>query len=435
MKVSERNVLDRRSFIKGLLAVGATATVAACTPIATAPTPGAAVPGATVVGPSWIHPKSLVRATQGPGGNLAWKAGDAVKWLPPEKIPAGAAADLLASLPKAKLADIYRKMYMDRRFEDQLRDNILGGKDGLYQYWCSNQGEEASSVASIAALEPNDLITSTHRPGGHVIAKGLDLKKLAAEHYMRATGQSAAYGNRMHMAEPSIGLLGTSGLVGSGNIIGAGAAWNVKARGTGQVVMTFLGDNATPSIFFFSALRMSTLYKLPFVVVVENNFYAIGLPVGCAHPTAWIADLPVGLGIPSVVVDGNDVAAVYAASKEAVDRARAGEGPSVIEALTYRWYDHGIGAGARVGVDGAWGLPYRTDDELRGWMGRDPIKRFGTFLVERGLFTDAELKGIEAEVQKVVLEAYDFARASPLPKPEDGVKGVWSLGPVPVTQF
>jgi TPP-dependent pyruvate/acetoin dehydrogenase alpha subunit len=152
-------------------------------------------------------------------------------------------------------------------------------------------------------------------------------------------------------------------------------------------------------------------------------------------PSPYMADYTAGLGFPTVVVDGNNVAHVYSAAKDAVARARSGDGPTFLECLSQRWYDHSGWAGAKAGVDGAFGLPYRTDDELRAWIARDPIVRYGAFLVDRGLFAQVELDALKAKAQPAMDDALTFARNSPEPKPEDGVKNVYPTGVVPATQF
>lgn len=438
---AKSTVIDRRTLLKGLVAVGATGVVTACLPSAApAPAPAAPVAPVGVAAPSWIHPASVVRAVAGAGGNLSWKYGDAIKWLTPEKIAVGRPADLLASLPKAKLTDMYQKMWAIRKWESTFRDLFVGGQDKLYGAFHAYVGEEATAVGAISALNPPespnpDYIASTHRGHGHLIAKGGDLNKMSAEIFWKTTGQNRGYGGSMHIADQSKGILGANGIVAAGTYMAAGAAMALKAKGTGQVAMTILGDGACNSPYTFSALRSAVNYKLPYVMVAENNFQMIWVPMATVTPTKWIADYMVGLGIPSVVVDGNDVAAVYAAVKEAADRARAGEGPSFVEAYTWRWYDHSGFGGAKVGQDGAWGLPYRTDDEVRSWVSRDPIKRFHSFLVERGLFTEANLKTMQDDVQKAVDGSVAFARSSPNVVAEDGLKNVWGLGPVPARQF
>jgi len=432
--VKQTSILDRRTFVKALLAAGATGVIASCGSSPSGGTPDATSGGKGAL-PSWINPSSVIRPSTGPGGNLAWAVGDTLKWLTPEKIAKGKPADLLASLPKDKLAEMYRKAWVIRFWETTVKDLSVSGKDGLYGVVHLYVGEEAMAVGSIAALNPDDYVVSTHRGHGHVIAKGTDINPMMAEMFMKATGTNKAYGGSMHVYDVTKGVLTADPIVGAGAYMGAGAAYNMKVRGSKQVVMTFVGDGATNSPYYFSAIRQATMYKCPMVVVIENNLQNMWIPMATVSPTHWCADLTVGLGIPSVVVDGNDIAAMYSATKEAVDRARAGEGPSVVEGITYRWLDHDGFAGAKAGVDAAFGLPYRTDDEVRQWVSRDPIKRFHSFLVERKLFSDADLGAIEADARKAVDDSVDFARKSPLPAPEDGVKNVWALGPVRATQF
>jgi pyruvate dehydrogenase E1 component alpha subunit len=258
---------------------------------------------------------------------------------------------------------------------------------------------------------------------------------MSAEIFMKETGYNKGFGGSMHITDAALGILGMNGIVGAAWYIAAGAAYAAKLRGSKQVAVGFGGDGAANSVYYFSALRNAWNYKLPFVAVVENNFYQISIPMASNIPGGNASTYTKGLPIPSVTVDGNDVAAVFAATMEAVERARAGFGPSVIEAITYRWYDHSGFAGAKEGVDGAFGLPYRSDTEVKTWMERDPIPRYKQFLLERKLFTEAELTTLETEAQTAVDASIEFARKSPLTKPEDGVLNVYAKGSVEPTQF
>jgi pyruvate dehydrogenase E1 component alpha subunit len=284
-------------------------------------------------------------------------------------------------------------------------------------------------------LNKDDYIVSTHRGHGHLIAKGGDLNKMSAEIFFKQTGYNKGFGGSMHITDASLGILGMNGIVGAAWYIAAGAAYGAKIRGTKQVAVGFGGDGAANSVYYFSALRNAWNYKLPFVAVVENNFWQIAIPMASNIIGGNASTYTKGLPIPSVTVDGNDVAEVFAATNEAVARARAGFGPSVIEAMTYRWYDHAGFAGAKVGVDGAFGLPYRPDSDVRMWMTRDPIPRFKAFLLDRKLFTEEELTKIETDAQKAVDTSVEFARKSPLTKPEDAVLNVYAKGSVEPTQF
>jgi len=343
--------------------------------------------------------------------------------------------DKLAELPKEKLADIYQKMVTIRKWETKMKDLFVGGKDGLYGSFHVYVGEEAIAAGVCAALEPQDYIASTHRGHGHVISKGADINKMSAEIFMRETGTCKGFGGSMHIAEVDKGILGANGIVGSGWYIGAGGAYACKVKGNNGVSVAFAGEGATASPYYFSALRSAKNYNLPFIAVIENNGQAITIPSITSFPGKHPSSYALGAGIPVTVVDGNDVAEVYAAAKAAVDRARNGGGPSVIEALTYRWYDHSGFAGAKEGIDGAWGLPYRSDSEVQSWIDRCPIKRYRTFLLERNLFAEDELAAIDGDVDAAVEASVEFARNSPKCTPEHGVRNVFEGIEVPAAQF
>jgi pyruvate dehydrogenase E1 component alpha subunit len=380
--------------------------------------------------------KSIPLATSGPGGNREWKAGDAVKFLPPEKIPSsGKASDTLAGLPKAKLLEIYQRMNASRKWETAMKDLFVSGKDGLYGSFHTYVGEEAIAGGVMAALNEDDYIASTHRGHGHLIAKGGDLNKMAAEIFFKETGYNKGYGGSMHITDMSKGIMGMNGIVGASFYLAAGAAIRSLVRGTKQVAVAFFGDGAANSPYYFSAIRSCTNHKIPVIFVNENNFQYMGIPMASVVPTKYISEYTKGLDIPHHLVDGNDVTAVYAAAKDAVDWARAGKGPSMIEGITYRWYDHSGFAGGKANVDGAFGLPYRSDEEVRQWMSRDPIARFKTWLLERRLATAAELDGIEAGAQSAVEASIVFARQSKDPNPAAGVHNTHAGGPVAATQF
>ncbi|MCL5950132.1 MAG: thiamine pyrophosphate-dependent enzyme [Chloroflexi bacterium] len=343
--------------------------------------------------------------------------------------------DVLAAQPKEKLASIYTGMVRSRKWETTMKDLFVGGKDGLYGAFHPYVGEEAIANGIMGVLNKDDYIASTHRGHGHLIAKGGDLNKMAAEIFFRQGGYNQGFGGSMHITDLSLGILGMNGIVGAAFYPAAGAAYAAKLRGTKQVAVGFGGDGASNSVYFFSAVRNAYNYRLPVIFVIENNYWQIAIPMITNVINGMASTYTKGLPVPSITVDGNDVAAVFAAASEAVDRARAGEGPTVIEGMTYRWYDHAGFAGAKVGVDGAFGLPYRSDDDVRMWMTRDPIPRYKTFLLGRKLFTADELTAIENEAQKAVDAAVEFARNSPKTNPSDGVKNVYAKGAVKPTQF
>jgi pyruvate dehydrogenase E1 component alpha subunit len=229
--------------------------------------------------------------------------------------------------------------------------------------------------------------------------------------------------------------MGMNGIVGASYYMAAGAALRAQVRGTKQVGVAFFGDGASASPYYFSAVRSCANLKLPVIFVAENNFQYMGVPMALTVPTKYITEYTKGLDIPHHLVDGNDVSAVYAATKDAVEWARAGKGPSVIEGMTYRWYDHAGFAGGRVAQDGAMGLPYRSDEEVKQWMSRDPNVRYKNWLVAKGLATEAELAEIDKKAQAAVDASVEFARKSEDPKPEDGVLNTYANQAADATQF
>jgi TPP-dependent pyruvate/acetoin dehydrogenase alpha subunit len=367
---------------------------------------------------------------------MAWKPGDAVKYLPPADIPTrGAAADVTAALPKEKLLRMYELMAASRKWETAMKDLFLGAKDGLYGAFHTYIGEEAIAVGAMSALNDDDYIASTHRGHGHLIAKGGDLNKMSAEIFFKATGYNKGYGGSMHITDMSKGIMGMNGIVGASYYMAAGAAIRARVRNTKQVGVAFYGDGAAGSPYYFSAVRSCANLKLPVIFVAENNFQYMGVPMAITVPTKYITEYTKGLDIPHHLVDGNDVTAMYAATKEAVDWARAGKGPTVIEGMTYRWYDHAGFAGGRVGQDAAMGLPYRSDEEVKQWMSRDPNVRFKTWLIAKGLASEAELAGLESKAQAAVDASIEFARKSADPNPEDGVLNTYANSAAEATQF
>lgn len=380
--------------------------------------------------------KNVPLATAGPGGNRDWQPGDAIKFLPPEKIPtSGKAASVLAALSKEKLLLVYERMNASRKWENAMKDLFVGGKDGLYGSFHTYIGEEAIACGVMAALSDDDYIASTHRGHGHLIAKGGDLNKMAAEIFFKETGYNRGYGGSMHITDMSKGIMGMNGIVGASFYLAAGAAIRAQVRGTKQVAVAFFGDGGANSPYYFSAVRSCTNYRIPVIFVNENNFQYMGIPMATVTPTKYICEYTKGLDIPHHVVDGNDVSAVYSATHDAVEWARAGKGPSVIEGITYRWYDHSGFAGAKAGAEGALGLPYRSDEEVRAWMARDPIRRFKTWLLDKGLASEGELASIEAHAQRDVEASIAFARQSKDPDPSAGVQHTHAGGPVAATQF
>jgi len=315
---------------------------------------------------------------------------------------------------KEKLIEMYRKMLEIRHFEEKVYElygqNLVPGTIHLYA------GQEAVAVGVCANLRREDYIVSTHRGHGHCIAKGADLKKVMAEILGKKTGYCKGKGGSMHIADFSVGILGATGVVGAGIPIAAGAGLSIKLRGTDQVVACFFGDGASNQGTFHEGINMAAIWKLPVLFVCENNLYAMGTRQSKVMLIENIADRAVAYGIPGVTVDGNDVLAVYEAARQAVERAKKGEGPTLIECKTYRHKGHSR-------FDPA---TYRPKEEVEFWLKKDPIPRFRGKLVEMGVLTDAEAEQIEKEVLNEIEEAVKFALESPYPEPEEALKDVYA---------
>jgi len=334
------------------------------------------------------------------------------------------------SLSAEQLAAMYSDMLRIRLWETKIKD--LGRRGGFRGVAHLYVGEEAIAVGVCSALKRDDYIASTHRGHGHLIAKGGDLNLMLAEITHKATGYCKGYGGSLHITDMSLGILGMNGIVGASHLMGAGAAYGIKVKGTDQVVVSFGGDGSIQGSFFTSAANSAATYKLPWICIIENNQYQIWVRCSNVYGIKDLARRADGYGIEGRVVDGNDVLAVYDVARYAVEKARAGGGPTVVECKTYRWYDHYGFGGTRIGVDGAFGLGYRSDRELRDWMAKDPIPRFRRFLVNEKILTEQRADEIVEEVKEAVEQAAAFAQAQPVPKPEDGLLNVFAEGAVPL---
>jgi TPP-dependent pyruvate/acetoin dehydrogenase alpha subunit len=333
-------------------------------------------------------------------------------------------------LSAEQLTAMYTDMLRIRLWESKIKDLILaGGFRGVAHLYV---GEEAIAVGVCSALRRDDYIASNHRGHGHLIAKGGDLKRMLAEITHKATGYCKGYGGSLHITDISLGILGMNGIVGASHLFAAGAAYGIKVKGTDQVAVSFGGDGSIQGSFFTSAANSAAAWKLPWVGIIENNAFQIWVRASDVYGIRDLARRADGYGIEGRVVDGNDVLSVYSVAKYAVEKARAGGGPTIIECKTYRWYDHYGAAGARIGVDGAFGLGYRSDRELRDWMAKDPIRRFREFLLSEKVLTAERAGQIVAEVNQAVEDAAKFAEAQPVPKPEDGLRNVFAEGAVPL---
>lgn len=365
-------------------------------------------------------------------GKIAWANGEIGFWA--------------KDLSDDKLKDMFTTMLRIRWHERTQADKML--TDPKYRgYNHFYAGQEAVATGVCAALrnegpfEEIDLVYSTHRPSGHALAKGVDLKKMCAEDDFRATGLNKGYAAEMHLADKSVGFMGADGMIGPGLVIAAGSAFGIRARGSKQVSVVFGGDGTYATPAFHGALNNATLLKLPFIYVLENNLYHQYAHYSYSCPMKDIADAARPYGIPGVVVDGQDVLQVYNAARDAVERARAGEGPTLIEAKTYRYYNHWGAPGAKAGELGAFGYDplaitsFRPEREVRAWMARDPIDIFRNTLINWGTLDQAGADAMEAAVRQEVKEAFEWADAQPLCSPEDGVKNVFVTGSVRATQF
>lgn len=311
------------------------------------------------------------------------------------------------ALENPTLLDIHQRMVRIRTFETEAGRLAEAGKipGALHLY----VGQEAVAAGIMAQLSNEDWITSTHRGHGHLIAKGGEFGQMFAELFGRATGYCKGKGGSMHISNMELGMLGANGIVGAGPPIAVGAAFSIKFRKAPNVAVTFFGDGASNEGSFHEAANMAALYKLPILFVCENNGYGEYTAQANHQAIVDVADRAAGYGMPGVVVDGMDAVAVYEAAEAAIERAKNGDGPSLLECKTYRFFDH-------VGVRGM-GLSYRTDEELAEWQKRDPINLFESQLASLGVLSQEDAVSIHKEVLEAVQTGIEFAENSPLPDP------------------
>ncbi|MCG7393742.1 thiamine pyrophosphate-dependent dehydrogenase E1 component subunit alpha [Microvirga sp. ACRRW] len=331
-----------------------------------------------------------------------------------------------ASVHAANLPDVYRrlstddlrealrKMHLIRRFEESAEESYMRGL--IHGTMHLSIGQEASAVGMCMPLSDADYITSTHRGHGHCIGKGAEVKKMLAEFFGKEDGYCRGRGGSMHIADVSKGNLGANGIVGGGIPIAVGAALSMKKQGKDSVVISFFGDGANNEGAFHEALNMAAVWKLPVIFVCENNGYGMSTSTKRSTAVANIADRAGAYAMPGVIVDGNNFSAVAAASFEACDRARRGEGPTLIESKTYRIRGHSRSDRNR----------YRTKEEIESWQARDPIGIFEKELTDLGLITPDEIEKIRAEVEAEIAEGLEFAKASPSPAPTDVTRYVYT---------
>lgn len=313
------------------------------------------------------------------------------------------------------LLEIYRRMVMIRQFEEQTWNVYINGQmAGLAHLYI---GEEAVAVGVCSALREDDKITSTHRGHGHCVAKGGDLYRMMAEIMGKSTGYCQGKGGSMHIFDMDLGILGANGIVGGSFGIATGSALSSKLKGTDQVTACFFGDGAANQGLWLEVMNLAAIWKLPVIYVCENNQYGEYTPTDAVTAGNSIAARSEPFGIPNCTVDGTDVLSVHKAAQDAVKRGRMGEGPSVIECHTYRFRGHHVGDP---------GNTYRTEREVGEWMKRDPIKKLHAKLIEKGIATEEELKGISDMVQKEAEEAVEKAVADPMPDPNELMEDIYA---------
>lgn len=312
------------------------------------------------------------------------------------------------------LAEMFRRMTLVREFElraiNERRDGLIPG------FIHSCVGQEATAVGACLALQQDDVITSTHRGHGHLIGKGGDPKFMMAELAARRTGYNYGKGGSLHMSDFDLGILGANGIVAGGIPIAVGAAQAFQMRGESRLAVSFFGDGAVNEGAFHEAANLAGLWKLPVIFFCENNLYGEGTPQHMQAPVVDLAIRAEGYGFPGIMVDGNDIIAVYDAVNAAAASARAGDGPTFIEAKTYRQRGHYEGDP----------MVYRTQEEMADWARRDPIPAFHKRLVETGQFDDATLEEITGSVIEQLDEAVAFAAGSERPDPETALDGVYA---------
>jgi pyruvate dehydrogenase E1 component alpha subunit len=303
--------------------------------------------------------------------------------------------------------DWYRRMLEIRLFEEKVQELFMEGLIQGTTHLC--QGQEAVSVGAIAALRDDDYLTITYRGHGHALARGVSMESCFAELMGRSTGCCKGVGGSMHFTDVDKGLLGAFAIVGAGLPVALGAAYSAKLQGSDQVALTFFGDGATNIGTFHESLNMAAAWKVGVVFIIENNLYGEYTPLRESTPIDDLADRAKAHGMPGVIVDGQDVDTVNAAVQEAVARARAGDGPSLLEMKTYRFRGHSRTDPAN----------YRPEGELARWQKRDPITILGERLAEAGSLSADDQKSLREEIQQLVDETADRAKQAPLPTIEE----------------
>ena len=317
-----------------------------------------------------------------------------------------------------------RRMMLIRRFDETAQELVqsaeLVGAAHVYI------GQEAVAVGACTALRDDDYITGNHRSHGHPIAKGGDVRKAMAELLGKSTGYCKGKGGSMHLADFSIGILGESGIVASALPVAVGAALGSKMKKNDRVVVAFFGDGASNQGACHEAMNLAAIWKLPVIFLCENNQYAVTTSYKDVVAVENISDRAAAYNMPGVLVDGQDAVAMHEATREAVSRGRAGQGPTLIEGLTYRFGDHSEGLSRIVRE------PFRTDEEVEYWLKRDPIDIHKKLLLEQDIATQEEIDQVQSDVTAGIEDALEFARESPYPEPEDLLEDMYA-DPIPIS--
>ncbi|HAT21529.1 MAG: thiamine pyrophosphate-dependent dehydrogenase E1 component subunit alpha [Chloroflexota bacterium] len=304
-----------------------------------------------------------------------------------------------------------RRMMLIRKFDETVKDLVQSAElVGMAHCYI---GEEAVAVGACTALRDEDYITGNHRSHGHPISKGGDVRRAMAELLGKATGYCKGKGGSMHLADFDIGILGESGIVASALPVAVGAAMGSKMQNTDRVVISFFGDGASNQGACHEAMNLASIWKLPVIFLCENNQYAVTTSFKETVSTENVSDRATAYNMPGVLVDGQDVMAMHEATVHAVQRARAGEGPTLLEAKTYRYEDHSEGLNRILRE------PYRTEEEIEFWRQRDPIDIHSKWLLENDVASQEEIDKVQNDVYEAIGDALQFARESPYPDEAD----------------
>jgi TPP-dependent pyruvate/acetoin dehydrogenase alpha subunit len=315
----------------------------------------------------------------------------------------------------ALILNLYQRMALIRQFEMKAKEVFRTGRmPGFIHVYI---GQEAVAVGVCAQLKNDDYVASTHRGHGHALAKGVPPRDAMAELVGAVTGCSGGRGGTMHLYDPTCGFLGSNGVVPPGILIATGAGLSAKLRKTEQVAVAFFGDGGSNNGAFHEGLNMAAVWDVPVVFVCENNLYATEMPFANATKNTNVASRAAAYGMPGIQVDGNDVLDVYQKAGEAIERARSGGGPTLLECLTYRWFGH---------HEGDPGVAYRTKEEIASWKERDPLKRLRTRAIEANLVKPEEFDRVDEEIAGVIEDAAAYALASRLEDETTALRHVYN---------